>query len=373
MPQHGGDARLVRPIHTVAGGSGLNTATHLSSLLHQFWDRSDDGDTKSRRTTWNVTLQTVINEQDRYGKMISSHCKQHGFTLINRRSMMSSRYPPDNDIDGDAKSTGHCAVIVSNGDRSFMTYLGCMEDFRGSHVLAENSFHKYGDASSLIDIVHHRHVHVAGYYNIVGFWDGQLACKLAEIRGIEANTKNRSKITTISLVPQQDATEKWDGGLLTLLQYIDFLFLSEVEARKITKFQSTMTSDANDHTDFLQHVAKFAPFATSETFIIVTLQSKGAVAIYDGNIVHHQRTFPEIDNPIDPTGAGDAFAAGFLYGYLRFRDERGGEDKEAVIEGMRWGCATGTSSVMVQGASVPSRKERIERILDCIADHVNQK
>ena len=32
LPKPGGDARLTQPIRTVAGGSGLNTATHLSSL-----------------------------------------------------------------------------------------------------------------------------------------------------------------------------------------------------------------------------------------------------------------------------------------------------------------------------------------------------
>ena len=364
MPQHGGDARLLRPIHTVAGGSGLNTATHLSSLLHNFWERSDDDD------TWNASLQTVINERDEYGMMISSHCSRHGFSLVNRRMTMMR----DND-DGNDKSTGHCAVIVSNGDRSFMTYLGCMEDFRGSHVLINDS-KKY---SCIDNVVHHRqHVHIAGYYNIAGFWDGELASKLAEIREDEAKkNEHRSKIT-ISLVPQQDATEKWDGGLLELLHYIDFLILSEVEARNITRYQSTATMrDTNDHTDFLQHVTEFAPFANSNTRIIVTLQSKGAVAIYDGNIVHRQTTSPEIDNPIDPTGAGDAFAAGFLYGYLSYhhRGERGGggdNDKEAVIDGMRWGCATGTTSVMIQGASVPPEKECIERTLDCITHHSHE-
>lgn len=364
MPQHGGDARLLRPMHTVAGGSGLNTATHLSSLLQQFWVRDDDGDgdTKAGRT-WNVSLQTVINEHDDYGKLISSHCSRHGFALVNRRVMICSH---DNGIDGNDKSTGHCAVIVSNGDRSFMTYLGCMEDFRGSHVLAYASLDD-GTTQSCNDVVRHRHVHIAGYYNIQGFWDGELACKLAEIRGVEANKGNRST-TTISLVPQQDATEKWDGGLLALLQYIDFLFLSEVEARKITRYMPTMMSDDNDRTHFLRHVAEFAPFVNSKTVVIVTLQSKGAVALHDGSVIHRQNTSPEIDNPIDPTGAGDAFAAGFLYGYLSFRGERGGvvEDEEAVKEGMRWGCATGTSSVMVQGASVPSQKECIERVLNCI-------
>ena len=98
----------------------------------------------------------------------------------------------------------------------------------------------------------------------------------------------------------------------------------------------------------------------------MTLQSKGAVAFYGGEIIHRQKTSPAVDNPIDPTGAGDAFAAGFLYGFLHHHARRDEISTVAVIEGMRWGCATGTSSVMVQGASVPASKDSIERILNTI-------
>ena len=86
IPKLGGDARLLHPIHTVAGGSGLNTATHLSSLLDQFW--RDDAVDDSR--TSNVCLQTVINENDEHGRLLISHSGLHKFQLINRRV---SRYP----------------------------------------------------------------------------------------------------------------------------------------------------------------------------------------------------------------------------------------------------------------------------------------
>lgn len=120
----------------VAGGSGLNTSTHLTSLLDQFW-------TSGKSRTSNVCFQTVVNENDDHGRMIILHCKQHGFTLINRRI---SNYPNCFAGSDEAastiysatmkdKATGHCAVIVSNGDRSFMTHLGCIEDFRGVDIL----------------------------------------------------------------------------------------------------------------------------------------------------------------------------------------------------------------------------------------------
>ncbi|KAL7543615.1 hypothetical protein ACHAXR_012921 [Thalassiosira sp. AJA248-18] len=233
MPELGGDARLVQPMHTVAGGSALNTATHLSSLLRQFWMN------ESIPRTSNVNLQTVINENDEYGKMIVAHVNRHQFTLSNRRvSNHPSCYLGTNEAvlqrqEGE-KSTGHCAVIVSQGDRSFMTHLGCIADFRGSHILTNflDPRDNNGDPAN-------HHVHIAGYYNISGFWDGELERKLAEMRQIQTKSQQRM---TISLVVQHDATEKWNGGLLSLLQYVDFLILSEVEAKSISLYTPPTSS-----------------------------------------------------------------------------------------------------------------------------------
>jgi len=371
MPEHGGDARLVQPIHTVAGGSGLNTATHLSSLLRHFWTNgSGDGDKLPR--TSNVNLQTVINENDDHGKLIASHCNRHEFALINRRvSSHPSCYCGTNEAAlqsqaGD-KSTGHCAVIVSKGDRSFMTHLGCMEDFRGSHILTN---FRYLDNKTETTITQNaQHVHIAGYYNIAGFWDGELAGKLAEMRETQTETNER---ISISLVPQQDATNQWDGGLLNILQYIDFLILSEIEVKNITKYQSGDKHDCN-HSGLLKHVAHFSSSKVPMTCIIVTLGSKGAAAFHNGEIIHEQKTC-EIDNPTDPTGAGDAFAAGFLHGYLSCQADMKDESgciitAESVKAGMHYGCATGTSCIMVPGASVPSKKDNIERIFKSIKSH----
>ena len=45
-----------------------------------------------------------------------------------------------------------------------------------------------------------------------------------------------------------------------------------------------------------------------------TLGSRGAVALRDGKILLRQKAPVGLTDPVDPTGAGDAFAAGFLHG-----------------------------------------------------------
>lgn len=199
------------------------------------------------------------------------------------------------------------------------------------------------------------------------FWNGELAGKLAEMREIQSKTKQR---LTISLVPQHDATNAWDGGLLSILQHIDFLVLNELETKSITKFKCEDSDEGE--MKFIRHASEFFS-QYNRTCFIVTRGSKGAIAIHGGQIIHQQTTSPEIDNPIDPTGAGDAFAAGFLHGYLSYQAQSENKDPcvlstDAVKTGMQWACAAGTCSVMVQGASVPSKKESIERILNNITE-----
>lgn len=361
MPRQGGDSRLNQPIHTVAGGSGLNTATHLSSLLRSFWND------KSKNRTSNIILQTVINENDDYGKLIVNHCNQHKLMIINRRvSHQPACFFGTNEAvnaNNNDKSTGHCAVIVSKGERSFMTHLGCMEDYKGEHILPniqdlDGTRRKTGTTTPGA----HYHIHIAGYFNIPGFWGGKLKTKLQEIQqSLNSNTN------TISLVPQHDATEQWDGGILDILDCVDFLILSEVEAKGISKYKG---SDSKEQSStFLEHTINFfAPY--KRTHIIVTLGSQGAVVLGDGAVIHHQHTVP-VDHPVDPTGAGDAFAAGFIKGFLCNMAVDNDRD-EAILEGGICGCAVGTNSVSMKGASAPSTKESIQQTRNSIDEVCNE-
>ena len=91
-------------------------------------------------------------------------------------------------------------------------------------------------------------------------------------------------------------------------------------------------------------------------------------------------------NSIDPTGAGDSFTAGFLFGLWSWKlgrreettetkpGEREGTDgmnggdgawpTEAIEEGMRWGVSLASAAVMIRGASVPPDGSEIQKILE---------
>eukprot|EP00957_Ditylum_brightwellii_P108827 8301269-Ditylum_brightwellii.AAC.1 len=59
-------------------------------------------------------------------------------------------------------------------------------------------------------------------------------------------------------------------------------------------------------------IATFFQSYNPQMYIIVTYSSKGAISLYSGAILHTPRVL-EQEDIVDPTGADDAFAAGFLH------------------------------------------------------------
>lgn len=165
------------------------------------------------------------------------------------------------------------------------------------------------------------------------------------------------RVTTVSLVPQHDATEQWDGGLVDLLPLVDYLICSEVEAACIANAGGEGVG--ND----LHQLASFYHRASPNTCVVVTLGAKGAVALRDGKILRQGAV--ALADPVDPTGAGDAFAAGFLHGiYSSSGSSTGSEVAGSLLRsGLFYGCTIGTSCVMKEGASTPASSEEIDALI----------
>lgn len=365
LPPLGGDVRLKHSMIPVAGGSGVNTSTHLASLVKDFSDENDE--------IIDVTLQTAFNEEDYYGTIIGEHVKKSGFEVINCRKNKKEK-----DDETSKKSTGHCIVFVAEGERSFATHLGVIESFKASDtIMRELLAIRTADPSFKN---HHHHIHLAGYYNMPGFSNGNLKRRLKSIRD-----KRRAKsveplnlTTTTSLVPQYDATEEWDGGLVDeLLPLIDFLILNALEAGNI----SGIDIDEDELLDEKRKALKLSELAeyffekSAFTHVIITLGPLGAVCLFNGEVLASISCPKRIEKPLDPTGAGDAFAAGFLFGVMNWRKQKSyGECAEigsllqgswdnAIVEGMKYGCAAGTACVTKAGASVVASKEEIQELL----------
>lgn len=286
--EQGGDTELLRPVQSLPGGSAVNTATHIQQRKHK------GGNTDT------ILLMTCFQLNDENGRVIENHLKAAGI-------------PYQNCVPSDCTlGTGHCVVIVNQEDqhneRSFFTYEGCLRDF------------KLSDCGDLGDF---QRVHIAGFYNLPGFRD------LSSFYGKE-----------VSMVPQHDATGDWKVLDSSILQYVKYLILNELEANRLSE------SHGHEIGDFVHGLSLLSP---STTFV-VTRGERGAIAFQDHVVICSVDQAAKV-NVVDPTGAGDAFTAGFL-------------SAASVEEGIRLGCAMGTACVTQHGASTRIDASLVTSILE---------
>jgi sugar/nucleoside kinase (ribokinase family) len=104
--------------------------------------------------------------------------------------------------------------------------------------------------------------------------------------------------------PNWDPAESWDGGLAELLPALDLFFPNEEEARRITG-----RATASDAARALRGERDGA-----RPIVVVKRGAEGALAI-DADGEETSIGAFEIE-PLDSTGAGDAFDAGFLRAWL---------------------------------------------------------
>jgi sugar/nucleoside kinase (ribokinase family) len=133
---------------------------------------------------------------------------------------------------------------------------------------------------------------------------------------------HRARATT-SLDTGFDPSEQWDSGLKSTLAATDVFLPNEIEAAAISE-----TSDP---------VEAVRRLTTGNTRTVIKLGSEGCVAL-DGDRAVRGQPFAVI--PVDTTGAGDSFNAGFLHAWLR---------RVPLEEALRFACACGALSTLALG------------------------
>jgi sugar/nucleoside kinase (ribokinase family) len=204
-------------------------------------------------------------------------------------------------VDGETP-TGISVVLVRGDDRAILTALGTIPALSGGLV----DFELLRSA---------RHVHVSSYF---------LQERLREeLPALVADVKSAG--ATVSVDPNWDPREEWDGGLLELLHDIDLLFANAEEARRIAG------------EDELEAAArKLAQLASR---VVVKLGSDGALAVRGTELVRASAPRVEV---ADTVGAGDSFDAGFLAGFLSERSDE---------ESLELACACGALSTRAAGGT----------------------
>lgn len=171
--------------------------------------------------------------------------------------------------------SGRCNVLISNdSERTMATYLGAAVTLNADD-LNINIFRQY-------DILH-----IEGYlvqnYNLITR-AGQLA-------------KEAGLIVSLDLASYNIVNENIDYLKDFVSKYVDIIFANEEEATAYTKLPAEQAVHA---------------IAQEANLAIVKVGSKGSYVKQGENLYHIPA---EKVKAIDTTGAGDAYAAGFLYGY----------------------------------------------------------
>jgi sugar/nucleoside kinase (ribokinase family) len=170
------------------------------------------------------------------------------------------------------RPTGVTVVLARPNDRAILTHAGTIGSLRIELV-----------DPALLDNA--RHVHVSSY-----FLQHRLAPDLPAMFG-----RVHARGATTSVDPNWDPSERWDGGLRDVLAHTDVFLPNAAEATRI--------ADVAELDDAVVVLARLAGL------VVAKAGAEGAVAAQGDRLI--RASAPSID-PLDTTGAGDAFDAGFL-------------------------------------------------------------
>jgi sugar/nucleoside kinase (ribokinase family) len=201
-----------------------------------------------------------------------------------------------------ALKTGVTVAITSPRDRALVSFLGSISALRASDV---------PDAA----LAEADHLHVSSYF---------LQERLRpDARALFARARRLGLST--SLDPGFDPSETWAPDLRDTLQEVDVFFPNEVELRGLTG-----TDDVEPALRQLDN---------GRTRVVAKLGREGAATLEGGALLR----VPAFGiDPLDTTGAGDSFNAGFLQTWLS-----GGP----ILEAMRLGAACGALSTRGLGGT----------------------
>jgi sugar/nucleoside kinase (ribokinase family) len=207
------------------------------------------------------------------------------------------------------RPTGATVILTSGRDRAMLTGLGTIGALDVDAVPA-----------SLIGRA--RHLHSGCFYLQEASRDRLPAFfRAARERGM-----------TTSFDTNSDPTGNWEGGVVDMLRAADVFFPNAAEARGIAK--------VDDIDEAAVTLARMGANGRTDggPIVAVKLGAAGAIACgADGQIVRVPAMTVE---PIDTTGAGDSFNAGFLRAWL---------DGSGISESLELGAVCGSLSTQAVG------------------------
>jgi len=209
-------------------------------------------------------------KDDQIGRLYAHDIRSAGVTFETRAA-------------ADGPATGCCYILVTgDGERTMNTYLGAAQELTPADI----------DAA---EIAASRFVYLEGY-----LWDPQNAKEAFVKASRIAHESGREVALTLS---DSFCVDRYRGEFLDLMRNgtVDIVFANEAELHSLYQ-----TSDFDGALTQLRQDVKLG---------VVTRSEKGCV-VASGDGVIAVPAYP-IPSMVDTTGAGDLFAAGFMFGLVR--------------------------------------------------------
>ncbi len=205
-------------------------------------------------------------------------------------------------IRGRELKTGITVSITGPRDRALVTHLGAIGEL-APEDLPDTMFEGFD------------HLHVSSF-----FMQEKLRTGCAALFA-----RARARGLTTSLDPGCDPAGRWESGLPDAVREADVFFPNEVELRG--------AAGVDDPVEALRRLEN------GRTLVVAKLGPHGAMALRDG--VPVKAPAPKVQ-PVDTTGAGDSFNAGFLHRWLA---------GAPLEDALRFGAVCGALSTLGAGGT----------------------
>jgi sugar/nucleoside kinase (ribokinase family) len=207
------------------------------------------------------------------------------------------------------RPTGATVILTSGRDRAMLTAMGTIGAMDVDAV-----------PDSLLKRV--RHIHSGCFY----------LQEASRERLPAFLSAARARGTTISFDTNWDPSGGWNGGVAAMLRAADVFFPNAAEARRIARCE--------DVDEAARRLARTGAAGRDDggPIVVVKLGAEGALACRAEGPLVRVPAFPV--EPVDTTGAGDSFNAGFLRAWL---------DGANLADALRWGAVCGALSTLRLG------------------------
>jgi sugar/nucleoside kinase (ribokinase family) len=255
-PAFGQAERIVADIHLAIGSSSVITACGAARLGLR------------------VAFVGVVGD-DLFGRFMLDSMRECGLDV-------SAVRVADNVL------TGASVVLTDGRDRAILTARGTIGAVTADDVPAD----LLGRA---------RHLHI-------GSWFLQDGLRSNAARLLAAA---REAGLTTSLDPNWDPSGDWDGGLFEALPSLDLVFPNEAEVTRIARVDDPESAAIT----LARQARRDGPAGSGNALMFVVKRgAEGAFASTADGVVARVGSYPV--TPVDTTGAGDSFDAGFLAAWL---------------------------------------------------------